>query len=199
LPSQLREDIARLRLEGGLSLGAISDALGVPKSTVQYIVGGLKLTKDALVRLRLMRRQAAEQRKVFLAEHGRTYGLHYWVDADHRAAAAQRARETNLRYRDGELPVRRALQDLHDCEFYKEAFDGVVLKACSQTLVIDWALTKATCHKLPARMAVVKSLEDPRQRLAYLPRRYLESVAAARLRKLRVKVHAVEDVLPLTS
>lgn len=193
LPEEARDEIRALR-NAGCTLDHIVEVTGRPRSTVQYILAGLRLTPEGARAVRQMRARgrAAAASKL---QAGREAAERLWGLPEQRQAAQARARETTLLYRREELPVRSLLQKIYGEDLCKELFDGCVVKACSSTHVIDWAFTKGAAYKIPARMACVKSLLDKRKRVAYLPRQYLQSKTADRLRKLKVEVLAVEDLL----
>lgn len=199
LPEETRAEVVRLRVQEALSLTSIAARLELSKSTVQYIVEGIKLPTETVKRLRRMRREVQQENARRLGQSAPHYARQYVLNEEHRREAARRARETSLLYLEHELPLRAKLQARFGQELLKEAFDGafegVVLKACGRDVVIDWAQTKAATYKIPARMAVVKSVLDKRRRVAFIPRRFLGSKSAERLKKLRVEVFAIEDIL----
>jgi len=193
IPATLRLSVAELRKEGR-SLNFIAHTLDLAKSTVQYVVEGIRLTTSELRLVQQMQRAARAENTQALHK-ARKKAQQHWQQEGHKAVAAARARETSLLYRAEELTVRARLQQRYGADLCKEGFDGFVLKACSTTHVIEWAQTKGAAYKIPARMACVKSLCDKRTRVAFIPRHYLQSKTAERLRKLRVEVYAVEDIL----
>jgi hypothetical protein len=117
------------------------------------------------------------------------------MDPARREQAALRARETNLRYRSSELPLRAAVERACGEQLHKEAFEAYILKGCGEHFVIDWAMTPSAAALIVRRMATVKSMGDRRRRVAYIPRRCCDTKTGKRLRKLRVEVRALEDLL----
>lgn len=192
LPDDVKARARELRC-AGLSLRDVANALGLPKSTAQYILAGVRPSPEGVLALRAMRRRASVDRRRRL-ERARRLAAPAAATPEARARASRRARELALQYRPDELRLRAKLQAVYGDDLCKEAFDGVVLKACSSTHVVDWAKNRASVYMLPRRMAVVKSLCDKRKRVAYVPERYVNSLAVARLRKLRVEVCTLESL-----
>ncbi len=194
IPPELREQAWSLRRQGH-SLRAITSTVGLAKSTVQYILTGLRLTPAEARRVRGMQQQAAAECKARLAQARRRERRTVLSEAS-RARVSAMARELLLRYRPHELAMRARLQALYGDDLSKEAFEGVVMKACSSEHIIDWARARQSVDKLPRRFAVVRSIcsdtRDRRKLVAYLPERYLDSQTARKLRKLRVELYALE-------
>lgn len=180
---------------------------GLSKATLHYWWSFLELSPEQEKYLADKRRQSSKQNALNLVERRRRgevapYGKGAKVVA--QTVDVRNARNALLAYRRAELPVKKALEEIYHTTFTKEIFDGVVLeegRPVSVDMVIPFAAKKfliavgkdeATSHQIPARFAVVSSLGDKRQRIAFVNR--LGGIVEARLKKLRVRVLHVDTL-----
>ncbi len=194
LTDQDRARIAELR-EAGLSLSAIATEVGRPRSTIQYVVEGLRLTPAGVAAVRAAQEASAAESEV-RAARARRAPRAWSPDEDHREALRQAARKTLLLWRADELVLREGTERVLEVRLIKAwletpAGDVVVRAAVEGEVLVEWARSAAAVYHLPARMA---ALPEEKRRVVWIPVLMTRTLTARRLRDRHVEVRVLEEL-----
>lgn len=179
--------------EEGLSLQEIADRLNLPKSTVGYLLRRAELSPAGRARVQAMHAQRAAEsaaRAALVRQVARAWA----PDDDHREALRAAARETLLRWREDELPLRRAVELVLGAALIKAwlptaAGDVVVRVVVGVPALVEWARTPSSVYRIVERLPL---LPPERRRVIWVPD--VDSAPAERMRAAGAEVHGLDEL-----